>query len=250
MIKALLFDLDNTLVIFDEVRFLQNYFKRIAKAFADLISADIFLERLINATMDLHRNNGTRTNANYFMDVFAADQKLHRETYWQRFMQFYETEYDQIKVDITLPNGLEDVFAQLKGLPLKKVIATNPIFPETALKKRIHWAGLSAETFDLITHIENMSYVKPDPGYYHQICDLIDESPDNCMMVGNDPVNDMAAAFAGLKTYLTNDAGEVDYTSLTSFAIGAPKESPPDIPAPDFKGPLRNILAAIEPLRQ
>ena len=250
MIKAILFDLDNTLVIFDEIRFYEIYFKRIAKAFADLIPADTFLQRLIGATMALRRNNGEQTNANHFMDVFAADQPIRHETCWQRFMQFYETEYDQIKVDITLPEGLADVFAQLKDTPIKKVIATNPIFPETVQKKRIQWAGLGEEIFDLITHIENMSFVKPNPGYYHQICDLIGKSPENCMMVGNDPVNDMAAANAGLKTYLTDDAGEVDYTSLTSSAIGAPKEIPPDIPAPDFKGPLRNIFAAVQSLNQ
>jgi len=50
MLKAILFDLDNTLILFDEAIFYQGYFRRIEKLFADIMPADNFEELLITAT--------------------------------------------------------------------------------------------------------------------------------------------------------------------------------------------------------
>ena len=92
-----------------------------------------------------------------------------------------------------------------------------------------------------------MSFVKPRVEYYMEICRKIGEAPQACMMVGNDTVNDMVAAAAGLKTYLADDADKVDYTSIRlSDNIQDPCQL--DIPEPDFKGPLGNLLSAVETL--
>ena len=88
MLKAILFDLDNTLILFDEARFYQGYFRKIEKLFADIMPADEFVERLISATRALVRNNGEMTNADYFMTVFAQDHKDRREELGNRFLSF------------------------------------------------------------------------------------------------------------------------------------------------------------------
>jgi len=53
MLNAILFDLDKTLILFDEARFYQGYFQKIEKLFTDIMPADKFVERLIGATRAL-----------------------------------------------------------------------------------------------------------------------------------------------------------------------------------------------------
>ncbi len=115
--------------------------------------------------------------------------------------------------------------------------------------KRVAWAGLDPSRFDLVTHVENMTYCKPEVAYYLQIGEMIDVPPEACLMVGNDPVNDMVAAKAGMKTYLTVDALDVDESSL-SLSRNLDETDTGEIPPPDFTGPLTGVPAAIDQLRK
>jgi FMN phosphatase YigB (HAD superfamily) len=247
MLNAILFDLDNTLILYDEIEFYKAYFPRISRAFVDIWPPDEFRTRLIAATLALLHNDGTKTNAEYFLDEFANGYLERRGELWQRLMGFYATEYDDIQVPIALPGSLHAVIDRLLAKGLKLVVASNPIFPLNVQMKRLGWASLDHVPFELITTIENMSFVKPRVEYYMEICRKIGEVPQACMMVGNDAVNDMVAASAGLKTYQTGDADEVDYASIRlSDNIQDPCKL--DIPEPDFKGPLCNLLSAVETL--
>ncbi|MBQ2720385.1 MAG: HAD family hydrolase, partial [Clostridia bacterium] len=85
------------------------------------------------------------------------------------------------------------------------VLATNPIFPPVATLSRISWAGLSAESFSLITNYSNSSYCKPNPKYYREILSKIGKAPEECLMVGNDVEEDMVAQSLGMKVFLLTD---------------------------------------------
>ena len=79
MLKAILFDLDNTLILFDEAKFYQSYFREIKKLFADIIPADQFAERTISAIRVLVQNNGEKTNAEFFKENFAKGYEEQRD---------------------------------------------------------------------------------------------------------------------------------------------------------------------------
>ncbi|MFC1816163.1 HAD family hydrolase [Thermodesulfobacteriota bacterium] len=243
MLKAILFDLDNTLVLFDESKFYDGYLRRIAPIFADIMPPAMFQKRLITTTRSLKQNNGSVTNKEYFMEVFSREYENRREELWQRFEYFYDNEYDKLEAIVSLPDSLHDVFDELLGRRIKLVLASNPIFPLRVQMKRAEWAGLEHIPFYWVTHIENMTFCKPRVEYYLEICRNIDEQPGTCLMVGNDSVNDMIAARAGLKTYLTDDALGIDSSSLT-LSRNRRKIQAPHIPAPDFKGPLAGVIAA------
>ena len=254
MLKALLLDLDNTLVLFDEPAFYQGYFRRIAPFFADLIPPETFLKRLVKATRSLKISDGRQTNVQRFMTALTKEDKagintqMRRHAIWQRFIQFYEEEYDRIEVVPDTPDGLHVTLEFLAGLDLNLVLASNPIFPEMLYFKRLAWAGIAPEfPFHLITHIENMSYVKPHTGYYLEICRLIDLSPAQCLMVGNDAVNDMAAGKAGMHTYLTTDADVVDFTSLQMTVERADADT---IPPPAYQGPFKGVPRIVRRLSE
>jgi len=64
-------------------------------------------------------------------------------------------------------------------------------------------------------------------------------------MVGNDPINDMVAARAGLKTYLTDDGKDAWRVTL-NVSEDLLKHQILDIPEPNFKGPLSDVFLVIQ----
>ena len=244
-LSAILFDLDNTLIIFNESKFYTGYLDRIGKVFADLVPPEQFPDHLLSATMALLENDGARSNVDYFMDILTDLCKGPRDKLWQRFLHFYDTEYDHLEKVTSLPDGLDDVFAYFASTDYKLVLATNPIFPLSVQHKRLAWAGLEHVQFELITHIENMSFCKPNLGYYHEICAKIDATPETCLMVGNDAINDMVAANTGMKTYFTTDDKNLGQGDL-HVSANLRENAKPEVREPDFSGPLRDLLNALE----
>jgi FMN phosphatase YigB (HAD superfamily) len=244
MLKAVLFDLDNTLIHFGERQFFQGYIPAVTKAFTDIMPGDLFLERLLLSTRAVLDNAGQTLNVDCFMDAFCKDYEQYKAEFWKRFMRFYETEYDQFRSLASAPPGVRDMLLQLREKDLKLVIASNPLWPSIAQNKRLAWAGLGDLQFDLVTHMENMTYCKPKVEYYQEVCSKIGERPEACLMVGNDPVNDMVVASVGMRSYLVTDS---DPSGLEVSRTGY-RLAPANIPKPDFEGPLRDVPAAVKTL--
>jgi FMN phosphatase YigB (HAD superfamily) len=100
------------------------------------------------------------------------------------------------------------------------VIATNPIFPETAIRQRMEWAGISDFPFKLITSYEVMHSAKPNSSYYMEILEHIGRSPDECIMVGDDWGNDIVPATkVGLQVFWVNTTTD-SMNGLDPFARG------------------------------
>ena len=248
MLRAVLLDLDNTLVLFDELAFYKRYFEAVCPFFADLFPRNAFLERLLSATAALAENDGSRKNSRFFMDRFTDGCSISGEEIWLRFMRFYDEAYGGIESGASAVEGLNEVLDDLRDSGLELVMASNPIYPLAAMATRMAWAGIDMERFRLVTHIDNMSFVKPRMEYYRQACQQIDMPPEACLMVGNDPVNDMSAGLAGLHTFLTTDAGAVDYASLRPDSATRPDDRPP--PEPDGTGPFIEVPRMVERLMQ
>ena len=85
------------------------------------------------------------------------------------------------------------------------MLATNPLFPAVATHSRIRWAGLEPGDFALVTTYENSRRCKPDPDYYRDILEELGLTAEECVMVGNDACEDLAAAQAGLPVFLLTD---------------------------------------------
>ena len=92
-----------------------------------------------------------------------------------------------------------------KEIGFRVVLATNPIFPAVATESRIRWAGLTPADFELYTTYENIGFCKPNPSYYLEITSRLNVAPEECLMVGNDVTEDMAAKSAGMEVFLLTD---------------------------------------------
>ncbi len=79
------------------------------------------------------------------------------------------------------------------------------------------WVGVKPEDFELVTDYDNSSFCKPNPEYFREICDKIGVKPEECVMIGNNTVEDTAAAKLGIKVFLVPEFIEnpdnVDYSA-------------------------------------
>lgn len=247
MLEAVLFDLDNTLILFDENEYFKSYISKAAIWFKDLMPEDLFKVRLMTASQALLQNNGEMLNVDFYFKVFAKDFEDKKDLLWQRFKDFYASQYEQFKSLVTVPDGIDAVMHRLLAKKLKLVIASNPMFPLNIQLMRLSWAGIADLPYSLVTHIENMTYCKPRLEYYQQICEMIHIPPSNCLMVGNDPVNDMIVAKLGMKTFLTLDCIRFDRSKL-SLSRELRNGSDPEVFKPDFQGPISKLPRIINQL--
>lgn len=206
-IKAVLFDLDGTLLPMDYDGFIKTYFKGLA---AHLAPRGYEPQKLVDAiwtgTAAMIKNNGSCTNEEAFWKKFV-------EIYGEEAMQdkpcidaFYSGEFSKVKSVCGYTVEAAEVVNMLKEMGKTVVLATNPIFPAVATRARIDWAGLKPEDFAFYTTYENSTCCKPNPQYYLDILEKIGFKPEECLMVGNDAEEDMfAAASVGMEVFLLTD---------------------------------------------
>jgi FMN phosphatase YigB (HAD superfamily) len=247
MIKTVLFDLDNTLALYDEMKFAQYYFPRLAARFTDVLPTEKFAERLMNSTLLVHQNDGSRTNLELFLQLFGDGLNISHAEVWKRFNAFYDKDFSWFKEIVVKPDRSEEVMHELLDMKLRLAVATNPVLPLNVQMKRLDWSGLAGIDFALVTSIENMNYCKPNLGFYRQVCQILGVMPEECLMVGDDPANDMVAAKIGMKTYHTQDSlNHVDKPlQVSKQVIGDKTEG---IPPADFKGPIAGVPEAVRAL--
>lgn len=206
MIKAILFDLDDTLLGNEVDRFMPEYFALLGQ-YAQPVLADqrAFLGHLVQSTQETIRNTDPAlTNADVFWDTFQSLTGRTRAELEPFFAGFYEQEFPRLRATCQPRPESAGLVAAALERGLKVVIATNPLFPRTAIEQRLDWAGVPVDRFDyaLVTTYENMHATKPQLDYYREILDMIGVQPGEALMVGDDWKNDIAPAAAlGIRTY-------------------------------------------------
>ncbi|MCB9418797.1 MAG: HAD family hydrolase [Ardenticatenaceae bacterium] len=212
MIKAVLFDLDDTLLGNDMDKFLPNYFTLLGKHAERYLEKNRFLQELMAGTQAMIASTDTAvSNRDAFWYTFQQRTGLDPDEMEPFFEQFYRNVFPQL-VATTEKRPLAAPLVQTcldKGL--KVVVATNPLFPAIAVEERLDWAGVPVTEFDydLVTTYENMHTTKPHPAYYHEILQMIDCAPETAVMIGDDWKNDIIpAASIGLHTYWITADGQ------------------------------------------
>lgn len=208
MVKAVLFDLDGTLLDIDMDVFLQYYFKAMAKmarvkGFGDPTQ---LIERVNRATWKMiGDSSGLKTNQERFMEDFLVDWPFSKQESEAFFDEFYVREFPLLKRWTQSFIGVKAMMEELFEQEVKVIIATQPVFPYLAIHHRMEWAGIADFPYTLITSYENMHYCKPYPAYYQEIAERIGVDPKDCLMVGNDTGEDLPAGKLGMKTFLLED---------------------------------------------
>ena len=204
--KAVLFDLDGTLLPMDMDVFTSGYFKLLAKKLAPRgYDADFVVKAVWHGTAAMVKNDGSCTNEEAFWKDFAALAGEDKLADRPLFDDFYAHEFEQAKQFCGFSPKADEAVQLLKQAGCRVALATNPLFPEIATRTRIRWAGLNADDFELITTYENINYCKPNPNYYREVLRRMDLAAEDCLMVGNDVGEDMIAGQLGMQVFLLTD---------------------------------------------
>lgn len=205
-IKAILFDLDGTLLPMDQNAFVQSYFGLLAQKLAPRgYEPKKLIDGIWAGTASMVKNDGSSSNETVFWKQFEGlvGPQVHEDM--PLFEEFYRNEFAGAKAACGYQPQAAEVIALAKEKGFRVVLATNPIFPAVATQNRIRWAGLQPEDFELYTAYENSRHCKPNPAYYTDILEEIELRPEECLMVGNDVTEDMVAKTLGMQVFLLTD---------------------------------------------
>ncbi len=214
--KAILFDLDDTLLHNPMFTFLPAYFQALLEHVVPLVDAERFLQVMMEAIAQMDANDGRRrmTNAEVFAAHFFPALGHAPEELIPVFERFYAESFPRLR-SLTRPvPEARPLMEWVFGLGVPVVIATNPVFPLTAIEQRLDWANIPTTEFDyaLVTAYDNMHATKSHPAYYREVASFLGLPPEECLMAGNE--------------------WEMDITSATRAGISAYWITAPDTPLP------------------
>jgi len=229
--KAVFFDLDGTLLNLDIDEFFPRYLKKLGQKMAHLLDPNYFIDHLLFSTRAMLENTDPeKTNKEVFIETFFAPEGLEAEDFFPLFEEFYARDFPRLNNGYgPVPGAHEALEASLeRGCQL--VLATNPLFPREAVLERMRWAGIEDYPFALVSSYEHMHFCKPNLQYYEEILERLNLAPEEVLMVGNDPLEDLIAGKLGIKTYLAEDY------------LVARKEKL----SPDYQGKLKGVVSIIK----
>ena len=206
-ITTVLFDLDGTLLPMDEKLFIKAYFGELAKKGAEhgCTDGEKLTAAVWKGTAAMVKNDGSVKNDARFWQVFTAEMHEDENRLRPVFDRFYAEEFHRVRDEVGENPLAKEAVTGLKERGYDVILATNPLFPKVAVNTRLSWLGLGVEDFLEVTSYEDYSYCKPNPDYFREILVKTSKKPEECLMVGNDAEEDLAAAKLGLSVFLVTD---------------------------------------------
>ncbi len=206
----LLFDLDDTLLGNEMNNFLPAYLQALAKRMQKLADPAVLIKTLLSATRQMVEDaRPDKTLEEKFDAAFYPPLGLVRQEVQATIDAFYTEDFPKLQGLTQLRPEAVGVVQQLLERGDQAAVATNPLFPRTAILQRLSWAGLPADKipFTLIPSYETFHFAKPNPAYYAEFLAQLGWPKLPIIMVGNDVVSDIKAADQlGLPVFwMTND---------------------------------------------
>lgn len=206
--KAVFFDLDGTLLPMELEQFMGAYFSTLAEYMAhvglDPQTGKAALGAGVKAMM---ASDGTATNHDVFWNTFKAAMGSGQipGDLEALMSAYYETTFGTIGKDVKPNPASAHAVRTLTEKGYRLVCATMPMFPRRAVEWRLEWAQVDPQSFELITTYENSRSTKPRTAYYQGILDATGLQAHDVLMVGNNTLEDGAAAKIGCDVFLITD---------------------------------------------
>lgn len=207
MLKAVLFDLDGTLLPMREDEFVPLYVKLLIKK----ISLHGYEEEKLTKVLwagnkRIVLNDGMKSNEEVFWEELCShlgEDFIKEKEYID---SFYTNEFLETK-RICKENKLaKEIVKFVKDNNLLCILSTNPVFPRVCTKTRMGFVDLEESDFDYCSYYENSSYSKPNPIYFLEILEKFNLEPEEVILFGNNTYEDGECALkCGIKTYLVGD---------------------------------------------
>lgn len=209
MLKAIVFDMDETLLSINLSAFIAVLMKEESFLLADVgrknpLSVFAAYGRgLLEVNAADH--DGERTNRQIFDDCIQRNTGIVlSDPVIADVLTYYESEIlpqrnDRIIAAKPMPGALQMLDA-VAARGLRTALFTNPSFSEACIRCRMGWAGIADAPFELVTYMENSHHCKPTASYYLESLEALGLAPEEAIMVGNDPKRDFPSPDCGLVT--------------------------------------------------
>ncbi len=217
-VALLLFDLDDTLLGNEMNNFVPAYLQALAKRMSQVADPATLVKVLLSATRKMVENQDPGLSLeNVFDAEFYPRLGLARGDVQGIIDTFYAEDFPNLKrLTQTKPEAVQ-VVQQLLGRGDEAAIATNPLFPRTAILQRLNWAGLPEDkvSFAMIPSYETFHFAKPNPAYFAEFLAQLGWPKQPVVMVGNDIESDMGAARRlGLPVFWVSKDGATAWNGL------------------------------------
>ena len=197
MIKALLLDLDGTLLDNDIDAFLQSYLKSLSRHMAPWVPPDRLVPQLLKSTgVMLANRQPTRTLQQAFAEDFFPALGTTEGALLAQFEAFYRDEFPKLVGLTRRREAAARIVHSALDAGVRVAVATNPLFPRMAIDHRLEWAGVPARVtpFSLVTSYETFHSAKPQPAYYAEILGHLGVHAAEAAMVGDNLHDDLLPA--------------------------------------------------------
>lgn len=235
MIKAVLFDLDDTLLDVNftpfMIRYIAGYSALLAKAARrPTITLGPSISKAYLA-MESEKRSDDLTNHELFVQSMKASTGIPLDDpAFVDLLDFYDTEIlpalNGNIVRARQQRGTKLAVETVHSMGLTCALATNPAFSLNCVKTRVGWAGLDPNDFVLISNWDNAHRLKPQARFYQEFVNSLGLTCDECLMVGNDASRDFPRPDCGLRTAYVGHAKPkraVWRGSMQRFAIELPE---------------------------
>lgn len=215
MLKAVLFDMDDTMLDINLTAFVTRYVADLSWILSQISQRNpaVFglpFARAYLAMTDERRDDGL-TNGALFAREFErrcgvpiADPTI------RDALHFYERELLPKRggglVAARPKSGALAALEVVDELGLRTALATNPCFSEACIHCRMEWAHIADVPFERVSHMDNSTRLKPAARYYEEFVAALGLRADECLMVGNDARRDFARPDIGLRTVYVGHA--------------------------------------------
>ncbi len=199
MLKAVLCDLDGTLLDLNLNRFLYNHFSDQIRLIS-MVSGTPLVQSAFKFYAIMNELTAERTdqlsNGDFYklriLEEFSLDLN---DPVLSAPFSHHQEHFAPLRLKRKLKTrpvaGAHHFINTAKHLGLKLILATNPVNPLEISLMRLSWAGFSAQDFCYITHFDNCTRTKPHKEYYQSILEACNLLAEECIMVGNDPSIDI-----------------------------------------------------------
>jgi len=237
MIRALMLDLDDTLLVNDWHTFFPPYLAMLSAHMRPIMPATRLTAALSAGNDAMFRADGSQgTLAEVFMARFLPLAGIELDRASAAFGAFYRNGFDKLQAYTAQDPAASDLVSLARGLGLKLAIATQPVFPLEAVQARLRWAGVPDEThhYDYIATFDTQRACKPSAVYFADILQRLAVTPGEALMVGDSASSDMAAGRLGIRTFYVERGRSSD---VNGEPIG-------DV-ACDARGSLADLVAMV-----
>jgi len=207
-LRCLLFDLDGTLLDIDGEQFLDDYVAAMAPYFRPWADPEAFQRAVMAASVPIFSEHPDRTNGEVFRAHLASRLGVEESTVNEQIQRFHR----EALAGLAIPRGPVPAARPCVEAALARgyqvAVATTPIYLPEVVMLRLRWAGLDDLPWALITHSENMHTCKPDVAYFQEAAAILGVQPTQCLMIGDDRLQDMPAAQCGMHVYWTKASAQ------------------------------------------